>query len=79
MTSPKNNHEVRVFIGLLNYYSDMWAIQSHLIQSLTKLIPDKVNLRWTDMKKSYVNIKKAVAREALLVYPCFNKQLQIHT
>ena len=29
---PKNQKQVRSFIGLVKYYSDMWSKRSHLLQ-----------------------------------------------
>ena len=42
MKPPKNTKEVRVFIGIFNYYRDMWYKRSHLIHPLTALTSHKV-------------------------------------
>ena len=67
MTLPTTKHWVRAFIGLLNYYGDIWAKRSHLLQPLTSLTSDKVKFKWTDVKqKSFGDIKLIVIRDTLL-------------
>ena len=80
MTPPKNMKEVRVFIGIVNYYKDMWDRRSHLLHPLTALTPPKVKFKWTDVEqKEFDNIKRTVTHDTSLVYPDFNKRFDIHT
>ena len=37
MTPTKNKKQVRMFIGMINYYMDMWSRRSHLLHPLTSL------------------------------------------
>ena len=78
---PSNiTQQVRAFIGLVNYYRDMWARRPHLINLLTVLMSNKVNFKCTGMEhKSFYDIKHAVAQNTLLAYPDFNKRFDIHT
>ena len=41
---PKNKKEVRSFIGLINYYRDMWSKRSEIITPLTMLTSK--NAKW---------------------------------
>ena len=50
MKPPKNTKQVCAFIGIVNYYRDMWAKQSHLLHHLTSLISHKVRFKWTDLE-----------------------------
>ena len=80
MTPPKNTREVHAFLGLLNYYRDMWAIRSHLLNPLTSLKSPKVKFKWNDVEqKLFDDIKCTVYHENLLAYPDFNKRFYIHT
>ena len=47
MTPPENQKQVRSFIGLVNYYIDMWSKRPHLLQPLTVLTSKKVKFKWT--------------------------------
>ena len=74
ITPPKTTKHVRAFIGLVNYYMDMWDRRSHLIHPLTALTSNKVKFKWTDVEqKGFDDIKRDVAHDTLLPYPDFNK------
>ena len=80
MEPPKNQKQVRLLIGLLNYYMDLWSKWSHLLQPLTALTSKKVNFIWTFVEqKPFNEIKQIVTRDILLIYPDFNKRCDIHT
>ena len=80
IAEPKNRKELRRFIGLVNYYRDMWIRRSHILAPLSKLTSKTVKWKWTDVeRKAFIDMKKAISKEALLVYPNFNKPFVIHT
>ena len=77
--TPTTQNHVRSFIGLVNYYRDMWPRRSHMMAPLTKLTSKNVKLKWTDVEqKAFDKIKRHVAREVLLSYPNFNEEFVIH-
>ena len=79
MRPPNNTREACAFIGLVNYYKDMWDRQSHILHSLTSLMSPKVKFKWTDMEqKMFDDIKRTVAHDTLLAYSDFNKRFDIH-
>ena len=41
---PKNKRELRRFIGLVNYYRDMWIRRSHVLAPLARLTSKDVNV-----------------------------------
>ena len=58
MTPPINKKQAGSFIGLVNYYRDMWGKRSHLLKPLTELTSKKVKFKWTHIeKKSFDEIK----------------------
>ena len=70
MTPPKNMKQMRAFIGVINYYRDMWARRSHILHPLTALTSPKVKFKWTSVEqKSFDKIKRTVAHDTLLTYP----------
>ena len=71
---------VHLFVGLLNYYRDMWASRSHLLHPLTALTPNKVKFKWTDVEQKAVDyIKRAISQDTSLEYLDVNKRFDIHT
>ena len=80
MMPPNNIKYVRAFLGLLNYYRDMWAKWSHLLHSLTSLTSTEVEFKWTYVEqKEFDKIKQIFACDTLLIYTDFNEHFYIHT
>jgi hypothetical protein len=72
--------QVRSFIGLINYYRDMWPRRSEILAPLTCLTSKDVPFQWTDVEQqAFDKIKARVCHEVLLSYPDFNKPFHIHT
>ena len=79
MTPPINQKQVHFFIGLVNYYRDIWYKQSHLLQPLTALTSKKVKFKWKFVEqKLFDEIKWIVTRDTLLIYTYLNKHFIIH-
>jgi hypothetical protein len=77
---PTTKKQVRSFIGLINYYRDMWPRRSEILAPLTRLTSKDVPFQWTDVEQqAFDKIKSVVCREVLLSYPDFNKPFHIHT
>ena len=77
---PKTRKELRRFIGVVNYYRDMWPRRSDILAPLSKLVSDKVPWKWTDREqKAFELMKKVISKEVLLSYPDFSKPFVIHT
>lgn len=77
---PKTKKQLRSFIGMINYYRDMWLRRSHLLQPLTALTSKLVPWKWTAVEqKAFDTIKTVISRETLLHFPDFNQPFDIHT
>jgi len=77
---PKTQKQVRTFIGMVNYYRDMWIRRSETLAPLTALTSKKVKFKWTDVEqRAFDTMKRIMARETLLAYPDFNKEFHIYT
>jgi hypothetical protein len=74
IAAPKTRRELRRFIGIVNYYRDMWIRRSDVLAPLSKLTSNTEKWRWTDVEqKAFETMKRIIARETLLAYPDFNK------
>jgi hypothetical protein len=77
---PTTQKQVRTFIGMVNYYRDMWIRRSETLAPLTALTSKKVKFKWTDVEqKAFDTMKRIMARETLLAYPDFSKEFHIYT
>jgi transposase InsO family protein len=80
LAAPKTQKQLRRFIGMVNYYRDMWVRRSETLAPLTALTSKKVKFKWTDVEqKAFDTMKRIMARETLLAYPDFNKEFHIYT
>jgi len=77
---PKNRTELRSFIGIVNYYRDMWIRRSHVLAPLAKLTSKGNKWQWgQEEQHAFDTMKKIIAKETLLAYPDFSKPFEIHT
>jgi hypothetical protein len=60
------------FIGMVNYYRDMWPARSEVLAPLTAITSAKVKWSWDPIHANCFEImKKKIARETMLTYPDF--------
>lgn len=80
LAPPKNKKELRRFIGIVNYYRDMWIRRSHVLAPLASLTSKKAKWKWEQQHEdAFQQAKKIITREVMLAYPDFSKPFEIHT
>ena len=80
LAAPKTRKQVRSFVGMINYYRDMWIRRSEVLAPLTALTSVNAKWQWTDLEQNaFDTMKRILAREVLLSFPDFNKPFHIHT
>ena len=80
MKPPNPQKEVHKFIGVVNYYHDMYERRSHTLVPLANIMPSIVKFKCSKIKQDYFDeIKRVVAHDTLLAYPDFNEEFKIHT
>ena len=80
MDTPKTRKQLRRFIGMVNYYRDMWKKRSEILAPLTALTSSTVKWKWTAVHdKAFEQMKSQIAKDTLLAFPDFNKPFVIHT
>ena len=93
LREPTSVKELHRFLGMVQYYRDLWEKRSHLIAPLTDLVGEcghtKVTRKnktkkkawyWSDVHQEAFNkIKEALAREVLLAYPKYGERFDIYT
>ena len=90
---PNNVKELRHFLGMVQYYRDMWAKRSEMLAPLSDLVGECKETKTTRKNKvkkkpwhwdsihqeAFDNIKKTIAKEVVLAYPDFTKPFDIYT
>ena len=77
---PKTRKELRSFIGIVNYYRDMWFRRSHILAPLAALTSKSTKWTWGPKQQAAFKMaKRVIAKETILAYPDFTKTFTIHT
>ena len=80
LDTPRNRKELRSFIGIVNYYRDMWIRRSHVLAPLASLTSTKAKWNWGQQQGiAFQTAKKIIAKEVMLAYPDFALPFEIHT
>ena len=80
LTPPTTKRQLRCFLGMINYYRDMWQRRSHILAPLTAMCSAKAKFVCGDKEqKAYKYIKAIVSQEALIAYPDFSKDFHVYT
>jgi hypothetical protein len=90
---PTNVKKLRYFLGMVQYYHDLWARRSKMLVPLTSLVGEcsqtkvrrakgtkKVPWHWDEIhQRSFNHVKATIAREVVLAYPDYSKVFEIYT
>jgi hypothetical protein len=86
MDAPSNLKQLRGFIGMMNYYRDMWPHRAHTLAPLTEKMgalkrgPKQPKIVWTEaMQAAFKRMKAMMAADVLCAYPNHNLPFDIYT
>jgi hypothetical protein len=80
LSPRKTEHQLRHFIGMINYYRDMWQKRSHMLVPLTGLEIPLDKYKWgEEQQKAFDEIKQKVSQHTLLAFPDFEKEFHVYT
>ena len=80
LAEPKTKKELRKFIGMVNYYRDMWIRRSEVLAPLAALTSKTTKWEWTDQhSQAFQLMKNIVSKETLLSYPDFSIPFDVYT
>ncbi len=76
-TMPKQVKDLRSFLGMVQYYQDLWARCSEMLAPLTSLVGEcraketkKSPWHWDEVHHiAFDNVKATIARDVVLAYP----------
>jgi hypothetical protein len=67
LSVPRTKKQVRSFIGMVNYYRDMWPKRSELLAPLSALTSKTATWIWTpECQQAFETMKVLIAKETLL-------------
>ncbi|MGH7974341.1 MAG: reverse transcriptase family protein, partial [bacterium] len=70
LQTPQNRKEIRHFVGLVNYYKQMWPKRAHILSPLTALTSNKTPFTWAEEHtKAFNDMKALVSQDVLLRFP----------
>jgi hypothetical protein len=90
---PTNVKHLRHFLGMVQYYRDLWERRSKMLAPLTSYVGEcgqtkvtrakgtkKVPWHWDEVhQRAFDHVKATIAREVVLAYPDFSKVFEIYT
>jgi hypothetical protein len=77
---PKTKRQLRHFLGMINYYRDMWQKRSHMLAPLIGLVSPLFKYKWgEEQQKAFDEIKQKAKQETLLAFPDFEKEFHVYT
>ena len=76
---PITEKQLRRFLGMINYYRDMWRNRSHILAPLSKLVSKTIKWKWGETEqKAFEETKRMLQKETMLAYPHFEKEFHIY-
>ena len=93
LNPPKNGKELRSFLGMVQYYRDLWGRRSEMLAPLTTLVGEcgqtkvtkakgtkKQPWHWTEVhQEAFDNVKAAITKDVVLAYPDYSKVFEVYT
>jgi hypothetical protein len=90
---PTGVKQLRHFLGMMQYYRDLWAIWSNVLAPLTSLVGEcsqtkinrakgnkKVPWHWDEVhQRAFNHVIATIAKDVVLAYPNYSKVFKIYT
>ena len=77
---PRTVKQVRKFLGFINFYKDFIKNRSTILQPIVNLTKKQTPFKWTQVQdQAFHNIKQALAKDTLLIYPDPNLPFDVYT
>eukprot|EP00804_Cyclotella_cryptica_P007855 CCRYP_001438-RA/>CCRYP_001438-RA protein AED:0.10 eAED:0.10 QI:2589/-1/1/1/-1/1/1/166/750 len=93
LTPPQNVKQLRRFLGMVQYYRDIWARRSEVLAPLTNLVGECGHTKVTKANKTkkklwhwdsihqqaFDTVKATITRDVTLAYPDYSQGFEIYT
>jgi hypothetical protein len=80
MQRPTTQKDVCHFVGMVNFYRDLYPKRAATLAPLTDLCGQKKKFTWAaDQEQAFQQIKELLAQDTMLTYPQFDKPFVVYT
>jgi hypothetical protein len=83
LVPPQTVKQLCVFIGMINFYRDMWLQRAHIstpLTALTTVSNKKFSQHWNaECNQAFAEVKTMICQEVLLTHPDPNSPYDIET
>jgi len=80
MMPPKTQKDVRRFVGMINFYRDLYPKRAETLAPLTDLCGHKRKFTWeAQHEQAFQQMKEITEQDIMLTYPQFDKPFHIYT
>jgi hypothetical protein len=90
---PTGVRQLQHFLGIVQYYRDLWARLSKMLAPLTSLVGEcgqtkttkakgtkKVPWHWDEVnQRAFAHVKATITKDVVLAYPDYSKVFEIYT
>jgi hypothetical protein len=80
MKQPTNQKEVCCFVGMVNFYRNLYPKHAATLAPLTDLCGHEKKFMWgKEQEEAFSNMKQLLSQDTLLTYPQFDKPFVVST
>jgi hypothetical protein len=80
MQRPKSQKDIRRFVGMVNFYRDLYPKRAETLAPLTDLCGEKKKFQWTDkQEQAFIKMKDIITQDTMLTYPAFDQPFIVYT
>ena len=77
---PKNKKYLRQFIGMVNYYKDLFKKRTDILKLLTDICGKSSTFTWNEkVSKAFIEVKEMIVKVAMFAFPDFTKPFDLHS
>ena len=76
---PTNVKQLRSFLGMVNYYRDMWPCRTHVLAPLTALTGKRAFTWTSECQQAFDHMKALASSDALLAFPDHTQPFDVET
>jgi hypothetical protein len=78
--TPTNQKDVRRFVGMVNFYKDLYKGRSKILAPLTALTGKGYKFKWGEEHQvAFDKMKVCLAQDTLVSFPAYGERFDVHT